>query len=440
MPIITFLEEAQEIRAEVTAGTTVLDAALAKNLRLFHDCGGNTRCTTCRVRIVDGLEHVSKRTAEEVEIARIRSWPDEIRLACQACTSGAVRVERLVRHEDQRYSGADPRAASRSEELPLAVLFCDINGFTDFASGLMPYDVVHVINRIFLRIGEAVLANAGYIDKYLGDGLLALWGVNGGTPHEHCLGAVRAALHMQHSVRELSRRLVDHFGSELSLRVGIHFGPAIVGRIGHPERQQLTAIGDTVNVAARVEAQNKELRTQLLITEECYEQISNDVALGDDFKTLLRGQTRPQRLFEIKGLTAPDGPFIVQSQIDQVVLAGEDFVNRFYDHLFVALPEIRCLFRGTNMPKQHELFLSSLAGAVRELRNPPRLREMLGGLGERHRGYGVRPEYYPPAIGALLQALEETLGDEFDDNARAAWRAAFHGIADTMKAPAAPRR
>ena len=359
MPSITFLEDGQEISAQVSATESVLDAALAANLRLFHDCGGNARCTTCRVRIVDGLDHVSRRNAEEAEIAHIRSWPEEIRLACQTRASGTVKVERLVRHEDQRYSSGDARAAGRSEELPLAVLFCDINGFTDFASGLMPYDVVHVINRIFLRIGEAVLANAGYIDKYLGDGLLALWGVNGGTSRDHCLGAVRAALHMQQSVRELGLRLADHFGSELSLRVGIHFGQAIVGRIGHPERQQLTAIGDTVNVAARVEAQNKELRTQLLVTEDCYEQIRDDVVIGDDFKTLLRGQMRPQRLFEIKGLTAPDGPFIVQSQIDRVVLAGEDFVHRFYEHLFAALPEIRCLFASTHMPKQHELFSST---------------------------------------------------------------------------------
>jgi class 3 adenylate cyclase/hemoglobin-like flavoprotein len=386
------------------------------------------------VRIVDGLENATPRTVEEAEIAELRNWPDEIRLACQTCATGDLTVERLVRHEDQRYrSEEDGGKPTHSRELPLAVLFCDIANFTDFAAGSMPYDVVHVVNRIFLRLGEAVLANRGYIDKYLGDGLLALWGVDGGTPEEICLDAVRAALLMQHSVRELGVRMADHFGGDLSLRVGIHFGHAIIGRIGHPARQQLTAIGDTVNVAARVEAQNKALRTSLLITEECYAQVKEHVVVGDDFKTMLRGQNRPQRLYEITGLTAPDATFIVQNQIDPLIVRGQEFVTRFYDNLFASSPELQQLFGTRSMSRQKDLFLGALAGAVRELRNPERLRQALGSLGDRHAGYGVRAEYYSVAGGALLQAMEETLGPEFDESARRAWTTVFQQVTDAMK-------
>jgi class 3 adenylate cyclase/hemoglobin-like flavoprotein len=412
-------------------GETLLESALAARLPLYNDCGGLARCTTCRVRVVKGQIH--GRTPDEAEIARMLNWPEDIRLACQLRPESDLQVERLMRQELQRDKATDDTAGARSEELPLAVLFCDVNGFTEFAAGSMPYDVVHVVNRLFFRIGESVLANSGYIDKYLGDGLLALWGIEGGAPSDLVLNAVRAALLMQHSVRELSAHLSPHFGSALSLRVGIHFGPAIIGRIGHPARQQLTAIGDTVNVASRVEAQNKELRTNLLITEECYAHVCELVVVGDDFKTVLRGQNKPQRLYEITGLAQPDPVFLVQRQIHRILLDGHNFVDRFYRNFFEAAPELRRLFQGTVMPRQYELFLNQLTWSVRELRHLPELIENLHQLGDRHRLYGVRREHFPVAGAALLTALEETLGAEFDAAARAAWTQAFQSLAGAMQ-------
>jgi class 3 adenylate cyclase/hemoglobin-like flavoprotein len=383
------------------------------------------------VRVIEGT--LPPRSVDEAEIARMHNFSDEIRLACQVHPETDLRVERIMRQEVQRHKLDEAVAGARSAELPLAVLFCDVNGFTEFAAGSMPYDVVHVVNRLFLRIGEAVLANSGYIDKYLGDGLLALWGIEGGAPQELVLNAVRAALLMQHTVRELSAHLRPHFGSELSLRVGIHFGPAIIGRIGHPARQQLTAIGDTVNVASRVEAQNKELRTDLLITEECYAHVRDLVTVGDDFKTVLRGQSKPQRLYEITGLAQPDTAFLVQRQIHRVLLDGHNFVDRFYRKFFEQAPEIQRLFGNTPMPRQYELFLNQLAWSVRELRHLPQLLENLAGLGERHRFYGVRREHFAAAGVALLGALEETLGAEFDASSRAAWKDAFQSLAAAMQ-------
>jgi len=417
----TFLEGGdREVTTEPQQGASILDTALAIALPHVHDCGGHARCSTCRVRVVDGLEHLSPRTVEEREIARTYGWTDDIRLACQTTAAGNIRVERLVHHDERSLRQDEDAFAVRSQELHLAVLFCDINGFTDFAAGCMPYDVVHVMNRLFLRMGEAVLANSGYIDKYLGDGLLALWGVHGGSNRENCLGAVRTGLLMQRWIRELGPRLTPHFGRELSIRAGIHFGPAIVGRIGHPARQQLTAIGDTVNIASRVEAANKDLRTQFLITEECYAQISDELLVGDDFKTILRGQSRPQRLFEIVGLKSPDTAFIAQSQLTRLSLGGEAMVQSFYRQLF-AVPAIQQLFGHTDLPRQHERFLEQLASLVRQYRTPWRLTEQLSALGSRHRDYGMKPEHFHHAKEALLGALGETLGEEFDAPSRAAW-------------------
>lgn len=430
---VTFVSEpGGERRIEVAPGESVMKAAMGAGIPIFHDCGGLARCTTCRVRIVAG--EVAPRGEEEAEIARMLSFGDDIRLACQIRPDGDLRVERMMRQEFRRDRGVEPDPGARSEERQLAVLFCDVNGFTEFAARKMPYDVVHVVNRLFLRIGDAVLGNDGFIDKYLGDGLLALWGLEGGEPRELVLNAVRAALLMQHTVRELGAHLSSHFAGDLSLRVGIHFGPAIIGRIGHPARQQLTVIGDTVNVASRVETQNKELRTNLLVTEECMDQVRDLVIVGDDFKTVLRGHERPRRLYEITGLVQPDPVFLVQRQIYRVMVDGHRFVDRFYRRLFERAPELRALFEATSMPRQHEMFLNQLAWTVRELRNLPSLLENLAELGERHRAYGVRPEHFPPAAAALLDALAETLGAEFDVESRAAWTQSIQSLAAAMQA------
>jgi adenylate cyclase len=430
--MVTFLgENGGEIPVPAPSGQTLLEAALAAKVPIFHDCGGMARCTTCRVRVSEG--ELPERTDDEAEIARMFNWPDELRLACQLRPGKDLRVERVMRQEPQREKSAEAVVAERSAELQLAVLFCDVNGFTEFASQRMPYDVVHVMNRLFLRIGEAVLGNSGYIDKYLGDGLLAIWGIEGGAPADLALSAVRAALLMQHSVREVAGQLSSHFGSDLSIRVGIHFGPAIVGRIGHPARQQLTAIGDTVNVAARVEAQNKDLRTNLLITEECHTLVRDHVIVGDDFKTVLRGQSKPQRLYEITGLVQPDSVFLVQRQIHRVLVDGHNFVDRFYHHFFALHPHVRPLFREGAFPKQHELFLNQLAWSVRELRHIPVLVRNLAELGERHRHYGVQRQHFGQAGAALFAALEETLGAEFDDQMRTAWSDVFERVATAMQ-------
>jgi len=428
---VTFLGEAGgDVPVTVREGATLLKAAVDGSVPIFNDCGGQARCTTCRVRVVAG--ELPSRTADEAEIARMFKWPDDLRLACQLRPEKDLRVERVMRQELHREKAAETAHGDRSEELPLAVLFCDVNGFTEFAAKRMPYDVVHVVNRLFLRIGEAVLANSGHIDKYLGDGLLALWGIGGGLPQDLVLDAVRAALLMQQTVRELSAHLRPHFGGDLSIRVGIHFGPAIIGRIGHPAQQQLTAIGDTVNVASRVESQNKELRTNLLITEECYEHVRDLVVVGDDFKTVLRGQSRPQRLYEITGLAQPDPIFLVQRQIHAVLLDGHNFVERFYRDFFARAPETRALFQETVMARQHDQFVNQLAWIVRELRHLPELVKNLGELGDRHRLYGVRRDYFAHAGDALLTALAETLGPQFDAEARAAWSQAIGTIAEAM--------
>jgi adenylate cyclase len=166
----------------------------------------------------------------------------------------------------------------------------------------MPYDVVHILNRYFLVMGDAVLENGGYIDKYIGDGMMALFGIDGGQPGDLCLVAVRTGLRMLGDLANLNRYLKEHFGVEFHIRIGIHFGDVVLGRMGHPRDMQYTAIGDPVNMASRIESAVKGTRADLLISEAVYAQVKDDVQTGVVTEAELKGKHGMHRLYEVVGL------------------------------------------------------------------------------------------------------------------------------------------
>ena len=142
--------------------------------------------------------------------------------------------------------------AGEGKELDLAVLFSDIRDFTTLSEKSLPYDVVHMLNRYFTAAAEPVLNNNGFIDQYIGDGILAAFGTRDESPGTACRNAVRAALGMLEAVRRLGPTFERDFNMQLRIGIGIHFGTVILGRVGHPGKRQITVIGDTVNTASRV--------------------------------------------------------------------------------------------------------------------------------------------------------------------------------------------
>jgi adenylate cyclase len=280
---------------------TLLQMAHKHNIPHVSACGGNARCSTCRVHIGAGQEHLLPRTQAELRLATLKGMEPDIRLACQTRTSGSVCVRRLV-HDDCDMELADvDTCRSTGREIPLAVLFSDIRDFTTFAENHLPYDAVHILDRHFLRSGEAVLRHGGYIDKYMGDGMMALFGLECPTPAEACNRAVSAALDMLAALPELNRYLDDLFGCSLNIGIGIHFGSVLVGEIGHPSRRQFTAIGDVVNTASRIESANKALDTQLLISDEVLAQLDGKLRLGKRVEAALKGKHLPVTLHEVLG-------------------------------------------------------------------------------------------------------------------------------------------
>src|SRR5262249_1772973 len=204
-----------------------------------------------------------------------RNFSPNVRLACQTTLSGDVALRRLVLDDqdrqlvDQEIAHAAPRSVG--EERLLAILFSDIRDFTSFSEAHLPYDVIHALNRFFSRVGSIVDQNHGHIDNYMGDGIMALFGVE--DPANAAINAVRAGLAMLRAVDDMQPYFETQFKTRLRIGVGIHYGEAVLGAIGTGERRRLTAIGDAVNVASRVESANKDAGTSLLISQRTFQQV-----------------------------------------------------------------------------------------------------------------------------------------------------------------------
>jgi adenylate cyclase len=302
MPSVSYLIEKKRVEAEERE--TILHVSLRSGISHAHACGGNARCSTCRILIVEGVDHCAPRNEKEQALAERLHFTPDIRLACQTTISDDIKVRRLViDEEDLQLANQLTRGAVLSavgEEKKLAVLFSDIRGFTPFAEALPPYDVVHVLNRYFHQMGRVITSFGGNIDNYAGDGLMALFGMNDSL--EAPLQAVKAGLGMLEAVERLRPYLEAIYCKSFQIGIGIHYGEVVVGEIGAENLKRVTAIGDAVNLASRIESANKQAGTKLLISEETYNEVNGRVNVGRTIRISLPGKSGEYTLYEVAGL------------------------------------------------------------------------------------------------------------------------------------------
>ncbi len=250
-------------------GLSVLEASLLNNIPHAHVCGGRGRCSTCRIRILGGIDALPEASADERAVLERIGADAGVRLACQLRPTEDIAFVPLLPPHATAVDAYRTGPARSGDERYVVVMFVDMRGSSRLAEGRLPYDTVFVINQFLNAVSSAVLSAGGEPNQILGDGLLALFGL-AGRPEAACRQAILASAAIAINVEKLNRALAHGLLEPIRFGIGIHAGVTIAGDIGYERHAQFTVIGDPVNVASRLQDLTKPFGCEALMSEEVY--------------------------------------------------------------------------------------------------------------------------------------------------------------------------
>lgn len=252
----------------VPKGLSVLEASLRNNVPHASVCGGRARCSTCRIRVVGdcaALPAPSKR--EAFVLNRVGAADPAIRLACQLRPTEDISFFQLFMPHLMSANAHASHPQRVGQERYLVCLFVDMRGSTKLAEHRLPFDTVFIVNRFLAAVSQAVIECGGQPNQFLGDGELALFGL-GTSPQIACRQALRAAARIAANLDELNQSLSHDLQEPIRFGLGIHGGEVIIGDIGYRDHMVFTALGDAVNVAARLQDMTKSLSCEAVLSEQ----------------------------------------------------------------------------------------------------------------------------------------------------------------------------
>lgn len=256
-------------QVKVPKGMSVLEASLRYNVPHASVCGGRARCSTCRVRVVSDKLSLPKPSAREAFVLKRVgvSADSSIRLACQLRPRTDIAVIPIL----PPYIGAEfvqnRQRINIGEERRLVTMFVDMRGSTTLSEGRLPFDIVFLINRFVDAASRGITEAGGQPNQFLGDGILALFGLNTDAATA-CRQSLRAAALVASYIAHLNHQFATEVIKPIQYGIGIHLGEVIVGDIGFRGHTVFTALGDSVNVTARLQELCKLLDCKLVVSEE----------------------------------------------------------------------------------------------------------------------------------------------------------------------------
>ncbi|MCC9621352.1 adenylate/guanylate cyclase domain-containing protein [Thalassospira sp. MA62] len=276
----------------VPPGATALEALRDAGVPMASVCGGHGRCTTCRMHCGSGLDQLA--APGQVEAAALKSIqaPHGMRLACQIKPQHDLAVAPLMAPNATANDGRRPGGLSGSERQVVS-MFVDLRDSTRLGEMKMPYDVLFILNQFFAEMTEALRGTGGYYAQFTGDGLMALYGHESDNIEQTIVQAFEGAAEMLRRIEGLNEHLESELPHKLRIGIGMHMGRAIVGEMGPPGRENISAIGDTINTAARLESQTKGHGVPLVISKSLFDHSPIPVPEGAVLhEVALRGKDR----------------------------------------------------------------------------------------------------------------------------------------------------
>src|SRR6202795_1803154 len=276
----------------VPKGLSVLEASLRNNVPHASVCGGRARCSTCRIRVIGDCTSLPQPSQREAFVLnRVGAGSDPaIRLACQLRPEADLSFFQIFLPQ---ITAASLRTSSPSrigEERYLVSMFVDMRGSTKLAEQRLPFDTVFIVNRFHGAVSQAVIGCGGQPNQFLGDGELALFGLTT-NPRTACRQALQAAALIATNIDELNQFLSHDLLEPIRFGIGIHGGEGIIGDIGYRDHQVFTALGDAVNVAARLQDMTKGLECEVILSEEVFKTAGLPVNLLPEQELPIRGRT-----------------------------------------------------------------------------------------------------------------------------------------------------
>lgn len=258
---------------------TVLEASLLHDVPHASVCGGRARCSTCRIRIVGDCSLLPKPSRREAFVLeRVGTGSDPaVRLACQLRPQRDIAFFRVFPPQTSVSLMRAGIPARNGQERYLVSMFVDMRGSTRLAETRLPFDTVFIINRFLAAVSQAVVASGGEPNQFVGDGQLALFGLKT-DPATACRQAIVAAGRIAQNIAELNEFLRDDLKEPLRFGIGIHGGEVIIGDIGSPGHIVFTALGDPVNVTARLQDMTKAHACEVILSDE----VRVKAGLGED--------------------------------------------------------------------------------------------------------------------------------------------------------------
>ncbi|MEH2563056.1 adenylate cyclase [Bradyrhizobium sp. AZCC 2289] len=252
----------------VPKGLSVLEASLRNNVPHASVCGGRARCSTCRIRIIGDCSALPEPSQREAFVlGRVGTTDPSIRLACQLRpTTDLSFFQLFLPHATSAGSHAS-NPTRVGQERYLVSMFVDMRGSTKLAEKRLPFDTVFIVNRFLGAVSQAVIESGGRPNQFVGDGMLALFGLTTGR-QDACRQSLKAAAMIAANVDELNQFLSHDLREPIRFGIGIHGGEVIVGDIGYRDHMVFTALGDAVNVAARLQDMTKSLACEAVISDE----------------------------------------------------------------------------------------------------------------------------------------------------------------------------
>jgi adenylate cyclase len=291
-------------RVRIAPGISVLDASAAGGIPHASVCGGKGRCSTCRVRVLASAETLPEPSRHErALLTSIGADANRVRLACQLRPRADLHVVPMIPPAFARQFVAGQALRVPEEERFVAAMFVDLRGSTEMAEQRAPFDSVFLLGRFIGSVSSAILQSGGRPVQFLGDGVLALFGLEA-PPQTACRNALDAIDAIRKALVDVAALFEQETGQALRFGIGVHCGRAIVGEISLCDQIGFTALGGTVNIAHRLQEMARDLGAEAVVSDDVFATAEMESPCYEPRDAALRGRLDKLRIRTLNAATA----------------------------------------------------------------------------------------------------------------------------------------